>query len=104
MDRLDLFHAHIGGIDTLARSLLVAAAMIERGTLEANREARYAGWQGDLGRSISDGSATLESLAAAALDGAIDPSPVSGRQEYLENIVNGTIWATDAGPATKNRG
>ena len=104
MDRLDLFHAHIGGIDTLARSLLVAASMIERGTLEANREARYAGWQGDLGRSISDGSATLESLAAAALDGAIDPSPVSGRQEYLENLVNGTIWATDAGPATKNRG
>ena len=44
LDRTDLFHAHIGGIDTLARSLLVAAAMIERGALERLREERYAGW------------------------------------------------------------
>ena len=49
MDRTDLFHAHIGGIDTLARSLLVAADMIERETLERLREERYAGWDGRLG-------------------------------------------------------
>ena len=102
MDRLDLFHAHIGGIDTLARSLLVAATMIERGTIEANLETRYAGWQGDLGRSVTEGSATLASLAAAVLDGSIDPTPVSGRQEYLENVVNGAVWATDARASTSN--
>ena len=102
MDRLDLFHAHIGGIDTLARSLLVAATMIEQGTIEANLETRYAGWQGDLGRSVTEGSATLASLAAAVLDGSIDPTPVSGRQEYLENVVNGAVWATDARASTSN--
>ncbi len=102
MDRLDLFHAHIGGIDTLARSLLVAATMIEQGTLDANRESRYAGWQGDLGHSITDGSASLESLATAVLKGGIDPIPVSGRQEYLENVVNGAVWATDARPPASN--
>ena len=102
MDRLDLFHAHIGGIDTLARSLLVAATMIEQGTIEASRESRYAGWQGDLGRSITDGSASLESLATAVLKGGIDPTPVSGRQEYLENVVNGAVWATDARPSASN--
>ena len=102
MDRLDLFHAHIGGIDTLARSLLVAATMIEQGTLDANRESRYAGWQGDLGRSIVDGSASLESLATAVLKGGIDPTPLSGRQEYLENVVNGAVWATDARPPASN--
>ena len=102
MDRLDLFHAHIGGIDTLARSLLAAAWMVEAGTLEANRDSRYAGWQGDLGRSITDGSATLESLAVATLNGDVDPRPVSGRQEYLENVVNRAIWATDARPSASN--
>ena len=44
MARDDLFHAHIGGIDTLARALLVAAEMLEAGRLDALREARYAGW------------------------------------------------------------
>ena len=50
MARDDLFHAHIGGIDTLARSLLVAADMLTAGRLDALREARYAGWDGPLGR------------------------------------------------------
>src|SRR5438552_4347374 len=52
MDRTDPFHAHIGGIDTLARSLLVAADMIERGALETRRAERYAGWAGEFGRKI----------------------------------------------------
>jgi xylose isomerase len=96
MSRDDLFHAHIGGIDTLARSLLVAAALIEDGTLERMRQERYAGWDGDLGRSILTGSAPLEVLAGRVLVGEIDPSPVSGRQELLENIVNRAIWSVDA--------
>ena len=95
MDRTDLFHAHIGGIDTLAQSLLVAAAMIERGTLERLREERYAGWAGDLGRSILTGDALLEVLAGRVVAGEIDPQPVSGRQELLENVVNQRIWAAD---------
>jgi xylose isomerase len=99
MDRTDLFHAHIGGIDTLARALLVAADMVERGTLDAMREARYAGWSGELGQAILSGDETLETLYGAVMSG-VDPRPVSGRQELLENVVNQSIWAVDAGEPT----
>ncbi len=95
MARTDLFHGHIGGIDTLARALLVAAGMIERGTLERLRTERYAGWTGDLGRSILSGDALLEGIAGRVAIGEIDPKPVSGGQELLENLVNQEIWATD---------
>lgn len=95
MDRNDLFHGHIGGIDTLARSLLVAAAMIEDGTLERLREERYAGWSESLGRSILAGKAPMEVLATGVFAGDIDPRPVSGGQERLENLVNQQIWAVD---------
>jgi xylose isomerase len=50
MDRTDLFHAHIGGIDTLAQALLVAQAMVDDGVLTKARQQRYRGWDGDLGR------------------------------------------------------
>ena len=93
--RNDLFHGHIGGIDTLARSLLVAAAMIEDGTLERLREERYAGWSESLGRSILAGEAPMEVLATGVFAGDIDPRPVSGGQERLENLVNQQIWAVD---------
>jgi xylose isomerase len=97
LDRTDLFHAHIGGMDTLARSLLVAATMIEHGTLEQLREERYAGWAGPLGRSILAGKVPMEVLATDVFAGTIDPQPVSGRQELLENVVNRAIWAADHG-------
>jgi xylose isomerase len=97
MDRTDLFHAHIGGMDTLARSLLVAAAMIEQGTLEQLRAERYAGWAGPLGRSILAGKAPMEVLATGVFAGDIDPKPASGHQERLENLVNQSIWAADHG-------
>jgi xylose isomerase len=92
--RNDLFHAHIGGIDTLARALLVAAGMIERGRLDQLREERYAGWSGELGREILGGGLSLEAIEARVAAGGIDPKPVSGRQEMLEGIVNQEIWAT----------
>ncbi len=95
MARTDLFHGHIGGIDTLARALLVAAEMIEAGTLQQARQERYAGWSGELGRSILSGSVPLEVLATRVFAGEIDPRPVSGHQELLENVVNRQIWAAD---------
>jgi xylose isomerase len=94
MDRSDLFHAHIGAMDTLAQSLLVAAALIEDGELEGEREARYAGWSGDLGTQIMSGDTDLVALEALVASGDVDPVPVSGRQEALENLVNRTIWRT----------
>jgi xylose isomerase len=96
LDRTDLFHAHIGGMDTLARALLAAAAMVERGAIERVREDRYADWNGDLGRSILSQDALLELLAGRVATGEIDPQPRSGRQELLENLVNQAIWEVDA--------
>jgi xylose isomerase len=90
--RNDLFHAHIGGIDTLARALLVAAALVEEGTLREMRDQRYAGWTGALGQAILDGSLSLEDLEGRVAGGDIDPQPVSGRQELLENVVNRALW------------
>jgi xylose isomerase len=94
MDRLDLFHGHIGGMDTLARGLLSAARLIEDGALEDARDARYAGWSSDLGTEIMEGSASLAGLEERVASGEIDPTPVSGRQEEFENLVNNTIWRT----------
>jgi xylose isomerase len=95
MDRYDLFHAHIGGIDTLARSLLVAADMVESRTLDAPREARYAGWADGLGAEIVAGRLSLAELGDRVAAGGIDPEPTSGHQEQLENAVNQRIWAAD---------
>ena len=77
-DRTDLFLAHIGGIDTLARALLVAADLLERETLSAPLEARYAGWAGAArdGDPRWHGDARLPRGEVAA--GEIDPSPRSG--------------------------
>ena len=90
--RDDLFHGHVGGIDTLAQSLLVAAQLIADGALEAARESRYAGWDDDLGQQILRGQVTVEDLEKKVAAGEIDPEPVSGRQEQLENLVNRTLW------------
>ena len=93
--RSDLFHAHIGGIDTLARALLVAADMIERRTLAGPREARYADWSGELGKAILSSDATLIDLERRVAAGQIDPRPRSGQQELLEGAVNRRVWALD---------
>jgi xylose isomerase len=95
IERADLFYGHIGGIDTLARALLVASGMIERETLSAVRTDRYSGWEASLGTGILAGEESLESLAARVESGEIDPEPLSGRQELLENRVNEVIWSID---------
>jgi xylose isomerase len=96
MSRDDLFHAHIGGMDTLARALLVAADMLEQRTLEGPRDQRYAGWRADLGKQILGGNATLADLEGKVELGEIDPHPLSGRQEALENAVNQRVWSVSS--------
>jgi len=95
VSRTDLFHAHITGIDTLARALLVAVDMVEQRTLSAPREERYAGWSKDLGAAILSGPLTLADLERRVAAGDIDPQPRSGQQELLEGLVNRRIWALD---------
>jgi xylose isomerase len=84
--RDDLFHAHIGGMDTMARALLAAHAMIDDQVLSHAIEQRYAGWQGELGTGIMAGDASLESLRDHVRI-SVEPETVSGRQEMLENTV-----------------
>jgi xylose isomerase len=87
IDPVDMFHGHVGGVDALARGLLGAAALIENGKLGAFVTERYARWEGDAGKRIFAKGATLEGISDAALKANLAPKPVSGRQEYLENLV-----------------
>lgn len=84
---VDLFHAHIGGMDAFARGLKIAAAIQADGRFEEFVKARYATFDSGVGKTVEDKTATLESLSAYALS---HPEPVlaSGRQEMLENILN----------------
>ena len=87
-DPIDLFHAHVGGMDNLARALLIADRMLADGQLKAFVEDRYAGWKGELGSNILLGKLSLEELAAHVQAKGLDPKHRSGRQEFLENLVN----------------
>ncbi len=71
----------------MARGLLNAAAIIERGELAGIVSERYAGWKSDSSRAILDGKATLETLSDGAVAEGIDPRPRSGRQELVENTL-----------------
>jgi len=87
IDPADLFHAHVGGIDTCARALLAAERIVNDGQLAQAVRDRYAGWRGPLGQEILARRVGLEGLAARAIERDRDVEPVSGRQELLENLV-----------------
>ncbi|MBC7563169.1 MAG: xylose isomerase [Gemmatimonadaceae bacterium] len=88
IDPDDLVAAHAGAIDLCARGLLVAERMIDDGVLAAHVDARYAGWDAKEGTAILKGRRSLASLAAMVERKGIEPQPVSGRQERLENLIN----------------
>ena len=88
LDAEDLVAAHAGAMDVCARGLKAAAKMLEEGRLEAARDARYAGWQGEAAQAMLAPGARLDQIADAAVARGLDPQPVSGRQEQLENLVN----------------
>ncbi len=88
LDPADLFHAHVGAMDVCARALLAAERAIQDGQLAQLVKARYQGWSGSLGQEILAGRTGLEALARRVLERDQDVEPVSGRQEYLENLVN----------------
>ncbi len=84
----DLIHAHVGGIDVCAKAFLAAARMIEDGRLAKHVANRYAGWAKRENAAILEGKQTLESISAEAEKRGLAPKPLSGRQEFLENMVN----------------
>jgi xylose isomerase len=87
VDPVDLYLAHIGGIDTIARALLAAADVVTDGALRRLRQERYQSWGGDLGKKIASGALSLASLADLATEQGFDPAPRSGRQELAESII-----------------
>jgi xylose isomerase len=87
VDSADLYLAHIGGVDTIARALLAAAEIVRDGQLLALKRERYQAWNSELGRRIDDGQFTLSALADFAAEQAMDPKPRSGRQELAESII-----------------
>ncbi|MDD2428023.1 MAG: xylose isomerase [Eubacteriales bacterium] len=88
----DLFEAHILGMDSFALGLIKAAQLIEDGRLDGFVKERYAGFESDLGRQIRTGAATLEQLAKRADEMGRPDLPGSGRQEYLEGVVNNILF------------
>jgi xylose isomerase len=88
LDPEDLLYAHVGSMDAIARGFLNAAALLEDGSLKNHVSERYSGWEGDLGRSILAGEKSLDDLAAYVHERHLEPQPRSGRQEYLEGLVN----------------
>ncbi len=87
VDPADLYLAHIGGVDTLARALLAAVDVVRDGALRRLRQQRYQGWDSELGRRIDSGALSLGALADHAAEHGLDPKPCSGRQELAESIV-----------------
>jgi xylose isomerase len=86
LDPVDLIAAHVGGMDTCARGLLAAAAMIEDGGLDAAVAGRYAGWETPEAQAML--TSDLAAIAERVDRDGIEPQPRSGRQEMLENWVN----------------
>ena len=87
VDPSDLYLAHIGGVDTLARALLAAADVVSEGQLRTLQRERYQEWGSELGRRIDGGEFTLSALADYAAEQGLDPRLRSGRQELAESII-----------------
>lgn len=88
IDPIDLFHAHIGGMDTFARGLKIAAQIREDGVLSEFVDERYGSFNEGIGKRIDQGQATFAELEEYMLEkGEVSPN-MSGRQELLENIIN----------------
>jgi xylose isomerase len=88
LDPADLLHGHILGLDTLARGLKGAVALIEDGEFDKLLDERYAGWTQKGAAAMLKGERSLEQISDWVLAENINPQPKSGRQEYLENLVN----------------
>ena len=88
----DMFYGFILGMDTFALGLLKAAAIIEDGRVDGFVKDRYASYSSGIGAKIASGEATLAECAAKALEMKAPALPSSGKQEYLESVVNGILF------------
>ncbi len=89
----DMFYAFISGMDAFALGLIKAAAIIEDGRIDEFVESRYSSYSEGIGKKIRDRSITLEEAAAYAAELKKPASPGSGRQEYLETVLNNILFS-----------
>jgi xylose isomerase len=88
IDPEDLFHAHIGGMDAYALAFKIARRILAEGRFEAFVADRYRSYDSGYGKDIETGKATFKSLEKLVLTKLGEPTPRSGKQEYLENLLN----------------
>jgi xylose isomerase len=86
-DATDLFYAHIGGMDTFARALITADAILQKSDYKKLRQERYSSYDSGKGKEFEQGKLSLEDLRSYAIENG-EPETRSGRQEYLENLIN----------------
>lgn len=89
-DPQDLFYAHIGGMDIFARALLIADTILQQSDYSKIRSERYASYDEGMGKAFEEGGLSLEDLRGYALENG-EPSIISGKQEFLENLINNYI-------------
>jgi xylose isomerase len=86
-DPADLFYAHIGGMDVFARALLTADAILQGSDYKKIRTDRYASYDAGKGKDFEQGKLSLEDLRSIAV-AAGEPATISGKQEFIENLIN----------------
>ena len=86
-DPADLFYAHVGGMDIFARALITADNILQKSEYKKIRADRYASFDSGKGKEFEEGKLTLEDLRAYAIENG-EPATISGKQEYLENLIN----------------
>ncbi|RKR81270.1 xylose isomerase [Mucilaginibacter gracilis] len=89
-DPADLFHAHVGGMDIFARALIIADNILQKSDYKKIRTERYASFDSGIGKDFEDGKVSLEDLRDYAANNG-EPATISGKQEYLENLINNFI-------------
>jgi len=86
-DPADIFYAHIGGMDTFARALLTAQAILDNGEYSSIRKERYASFDSGKGKQFEKGKLSLTQLQKIAREIG-EPAQISGKQEHMENLIN----------------
>jgi xylose isomerase len=86
-DQADLFYAHVGGMDIFARALITADNILQKSEYKKLRTDRYASFDSGKGKEFEEGKLSLEDLRAYAIQNG-EPKVASGRQEYIENLIN----------------
>ncbi len=86
-DPADLFYAHVGGMDIFARALITADNILKKSDYKKLRTDRYASFDGGKGKAFEEGKLSLEDLRAYAVENG-EPKVISGKQEYIENLIN----------------